>query len=174
MEGGHLSLPPSLRVAVLLCGTNNMHGDKPQDIAEEVIVCGLKLQEKAPKLHGVVTGILPGDLHPTPIRERVQQTNSILKQSCWTKRFSFIKPSPEWVSASGKEGLYYSDHLHLVGPGNKIIAKQMARIISVALAHNNEPPKIVPPVVLHNHSTVRASPARHVMTCMYQHKPPLP
>ena len=66
----------------------------------------------------------------------------------------FIKPSPEWVSATGKltEGLYYTDHMHLVEPGNTIIAKQMASIIPVALAHNNEPPKIVPPVVLHNHS----------------------
>ena len=50
-----------------------------QDIAEGVIACGLKLQKKAPKLHLFVTGILPRDLHPTPRREQVQQTNSILK-----------------------------------------------------------------------------------------------
>ena len=80
-------------MAVLLCGTNNMQGDKPQDIAEGVIARGLKLQEKPPKLHVVVTDIIPRDLHPTP--------NSIPKQSCWTNGFSFIKPSPEWVSAAG-------------------------------------------------------------------------
>ena len=102
---GHLSLPPSLRVAVLLCGTNNLQCDKPQYMAEGVIACGLKLQ-KAQKLHVVVTGILPRDLHPTPIRERVQQTNYILKQSCWTNGFSFIKLSPEWVSATGKLRAY--------------------------------------------------------------------
>ena len=31
---GHLSIPQSLRVAVLLCGTNNMQGDKPQDMRD--------------------------------------------------------------------------------------------------------------------------------------------
>ena len=66
----HLSIPQSLRVAVLLCGTNNIQGDKLQDIAEGVIAYGLKLQEKAPKLHVIVTGILPRDLHPTPRRNR--------------------------------------------------------------------------------------------------------
>ena len=119
---GHLSLPQSLRVAVLLCGTNNMQSDKPQDIAEGVIACGLKLQEKAPKLHVIVTGILPRDLHPTPMREQVQQTNSILKNSCWTKGFSFIEPSPEWVSATGELTrcilccllCHLLHHLHLV------------------------------------------------------------
>ena len=32
-RAGHFSLPPSLRVADLLCGTNNIQGDKPQDLA---------------------------------------------------------------------------------------------------------------------------------------------
>ena len=102
-----------------------MHGDKSQDIAEGVITCGLKLQEKALKLHLIVTGILPRDLHPTPRREQVQQTNSFLKMFCWTNSFSFIEPSPEWVSATGElnKRLYFTDHLHLVKPGNKILAK---------------------------------------------------
>ena len=42
----HLSLPVSLRVAVLLCGTNNIQHDEPKDIAEGVIACGSKLLEK--------------------------------------------------------------------------------------------------------------------------------
>ena len=168
---GHLSIPQSLCVAVMLCCTNNMQCDKSQDIAEGVIACGLKLQEKALKLHVIVTGILSHNLHHTPRREQVQQTNSILKKICWTNSFSFIEPSPEWVSATGElnKGLYYTDHLHLVKPGNKILAKQMASIISVALAHNDESPIIHP---VSNHAMVKALPPRCIMPCTYHHKPP--
>ena len=66
----HLSLPVSLRVAVLLCGTYNIQHDEPKDIAEGVIACGSTLLEKDPQLHVVITGILPPvintiDFYPT-------------------------------------------------------------------------------------------------------------
>ena len=89
----HLSLPDSVHVAVLLCGTNNIEHDLPQDIAEGVIACGTRLREKNPDLHVVITGILPRGLSPSETRKRIQQTNSHLRLLCWTKGFLFIEPS---------------------------------------------------------------------------------
>ena len=47
----HLSLPESVRVVVLLCGTNNLAHDLPSDIADGVISCGTRLLENHPNLH---------------------------------------------------------------------------------------------------------------------------
>ena len=103
----HLSLPVSLHVAVLLCGTNNIQHD--EDIAEGVIAYGSKLLEKDPPLHVVITGILPRDQFPSVRRNQIQQINSILKSKCWTKGFTYTEPSSQWVSATGElaNGLYY-------------------------------------------------------------------
>ena len=168
----HLSLPVSLRVAVLLCGTNNMQHDEPKDIAEGVIACGSKLVEKDPQLHVVITGILPRDQFPSERRNLIQQTNYMLKSKCWTKGFKYIEPSSQWVSATGElgSGLYFKDHLHLIRPGNNILAMQMASIVSVAL---RESPKIRTPLQ-HNHVvTVQALPRLEIIPCTYKHQPPV-
>ena len=169
----HLSLPVSLRVAVLLCGTNNMQHDEPKDIAEGVIACGSKLVEKDPQLHVVITGILPRYQFPSERRNRIQQTNYMLKSKCWTKGFKYIEPSSQWVSATGEleSGLYFKDHLHLIRPGNNILAMQMASIVSVALS---ESPKIRTPLQ-HNHDvvTVQALPRLEIIPCTYKHQPPV-
>ena len=64
---GHLSLPDSVRVAVILCGTNNMAHDRPLDIAQGVISCGTRLQEKLPHLHVIAAGILPRGQTPSKL-----------------------------------------------------------------------------------------------------------
>ena len=84
-RAGHLSLPDSVCVVVLLCGTNNINDDLPLDIAHSVIACGTSLQERHPRLHVVVTGILPRDLNVTNKRIKIQQTNEHLKQLCREK-----------------------------------------------------------------------------------------
>ena len=135
----HLSLPDSVHVAVLLCGTNNIEHDLPQDIAKGVIACGTRLREKNPDLHVVVTGILPRGLSPSETRKRIQQTNSHLRLLCWTKGFLFIEPSCYWMDGTDQlnVGLYHTDHLHLVRPGNNILARQMASAISVSLSNRS-------------------------------------
>ena len=160
-------------MAVLLCGTNNMQHDEPKDIAEGVIACGSKLLEKDPQLHVVITGILPRDQFPSERRNRIQQTNYMLKSKCWNKGFKYIAPSSQWVSATGEleSGLYFKDHLHLIRPGNNILAMQMASIVSVALS---ESPKIRTPLQ-HNHDvvTVQALPCLEIIPCTYKHQPPV-
>ena len=145
-----------------------MQHDEPKDIAEGVIACGSKLVEKGPQLHVVITGILPRDQFPSERRNRIQQTNYMLKSKCWTKGFKYIEPSSQWVSATGEleSGLYFKDHLHLIRPGNNILAMQMASIVSVALSKS---PKIRTPLQ-HNHDvvTVQALPCLEIIPCTYK------
>ena len=128
---------------------------------------------KIPQLHVVITGNLLRDQFPSERRNRIQQTNYMLKSKCWTKEFKYIEPSSQWVSATGEleSGLYFKDHLHLIRPGNNILAMQMDSIVSVALS---ESPKIRTPLQ-HNHDvvTVQALPCLEIIQCTYKHQPPV-
>ena len=67
---------------------NNVY--QPHDIADSVIACGTKLREKHPRLKVIVVGILPRDRAISKIRNKIQQTNDILKKVCWNKLGFFI------------------------------------------------------------------------------------
>ena len=66
----NLSLSPSVKLVVILVGTNNMLTDKSEDIASIIMSSVVKLREKYPKLHVVVTGIIPRGLHLSPLRKK--------------------------------------------------------------------------------------------------------
>ena len=84
-------LPPTVSTVVLSCGTNNMDFFSPVDIANSVILSGLKLREKHPRIHVIVTAILPRDATVTKRRIRIQQTNDLLKKHCWRNNFLFVE-----------------------------------------------------------------------------------
>ena len=126
---GHLSLPDSVRVAVILCGTNN--------IGQGLISCVTRLQEKNSHLHVIAAGILPRGQTPSKLRGKILQTNSHLKGFCWnTRGFSYIEQAGCWTRSTGHldEKIFYMDRLHLIKPGNKVLARQMVSAISDVLS----------------------------------------
>ena len=129
----NLSLPSTVSTAVILVGTNNMATDKSVDIASCVMASAVKLREKYPQLHVVVTGILPRGLHLSPLREKIRQTNVFLKSLCQKMPYAttFVEQSCSWTTDSGQlnEVLFHTDHLHLIKPGNDILARQLASVI---------------------------------------------
>ena len=74
----NLSLSPSVKLVVILVGTNNMMTDKSEDIASSIMSSVVKLREKYPQLHVVVTGIIPRGLHLSSLREKIRLTNVLL------------------------------------------------------------------------------------------------
>ena len=128
----NFSLPDSVHVVVLLCGTNNIDHDLPLDIAEAVMSCGIRLRERYPHLHVVIAGILPRDLNLSSRREKIRLTNEHLKHLVNNKPdFTFIEQSCYWTEKSGQldKSLYYKDHLHLVQPGYQHLAMQLASVL---------------------------------------------
>ena len=75
----NMYLPPSVSVAAILCGTNNMDTNihRPQDIAHSVLLCGTRLRERHPHLNVIFVGILPRDGGTSKKRSKIQQTNEI-------------------------------------------------------------------------------------------------
>ena len=124
-RAGYLSLPESVCVTVILCGTNNMAHDQPLDIAQGVISCSTRLQEKNPHLHVITTGILPLGQTPSKLRRKIRQTNSHLKCFCWNMLdFCYIEQAGCWTRDTGHldEKLFYKGHLHFIN-GNEVLAR---------------------------------------------------
>ena len=55
-------IPPSVKLIVISCETNNLDYNDPIDIAKGILNIGKSLLEKAPKSNIILTGILPRDL----------------------------------------------------------------------------------------------------------------
>ena len=60
----HMHLPSTTSVGVIHCGINNIRGFcssnfSPQELAFNVISCGVKLSELNPKISIIIMGILP-------------------------------------------------------------------------------------------------------------------
>ena len=93
-----------------LCGNDTLRNKQdgnnvyqPHDIADSVIACGTKLREKHPHLKVIVVGILPRDGAISKIRNKIQQTNDILKKVCCNKLgFSYIEQGSQWTTSSGE------------------------------------------------------------------------
>ena len=130
----NLSFPPTVTTVVILVGTNNMMTDKSEDIAESIISSVVKLREKYPHIHVVVTGIIPRGLHLSPLREKIRRTNVLLKSYCENKPYhtTFIEQSDSWTNDSGRltERFFYKDRLHLSKAGYHILANQIIKVIA--------------------------------------------
>ena len=90
----HFSIPDSLRCAVIVSGVNNIDVDKPLDISHGLLSCAALMRVNHPHLHVVIPAILPRDLHVTPRRAKIRETNEILASLCLTEPdISFIAES---------------------------------------------------------------------------------
>ena len=133
-------LPASVSVATILCGTNNMDNNvyQPHDIVDSVIACGTKLRGKHPHLKVIVAGILSRDGAISKIRNKIQQTNDILKKVCWNKLgFSYIEQASQWPTSSGElnQRLFWKDKIHLNRKGCNLLAEQ----INIAISNHLSP-----------------------------------
>ena len=145
-------LPASVSVATILCGTNNMDNNvyQPHDIAHSVIACDTRLREKHPRLNVIVVGILPRDFildgTISKIRNKIQQTNDILKQVCWKLGFSYIEPASQWTTSSDElnHRLFWKDKLHINKKGCNLLAKQINIGISINLSLSPQSPPCCP------------------------------
>ena len=125
----NLSLPSTVSTAVILVGTNNMATDKSVDIASCVMASAVKLREKYPQLHVVIIGVLPRGLHVSSLRDKIRHTNVLLESQCKKMPcLTFVEQSSRWTKDSGQlnEVLFHTDYLHLIKPGNEILARQLA------------------------------------------------
>ena len=97
-----MSLPKSLKYAVVQAGTNNLDQDNPKDIANGIITSALALTKKSKNLKVVVTGLLPRGLEWNWKRSKIQEVNKYLNIKCKKmKNITYMK-QVNWTTRNGK------------------------------------------------------------------------
>lgn len=119
------------KVAVVLIGTNNTGGDKPEDIARGIAAIVSVLREKLPTTKVLVLGILPRGLDAkTPLRDKIAAVNQLLEKQADGKMIVYLDLGPKLVD---KDGILQADvapdALHLSEKGYQIWAETMDPVL---------------------------------------------
>ena len=116
----NLPVISSLKNVVILCGTNNLFQDSPEDIPDGVVEITETFQSKYSSINIPIGGILPHDASWSVNRVFIKEVNEILKEEC--SKFFFICVSYDsfWTVANGSlnPDLFFLDNVHLVEQGN--------------------------------------------------------
>ena len=72
----------SLKNVVILCGTNNLFQDSPEDIAGGIVEIGQTFQSSYSSINIPIGGILPRDASWSINRVLIKEVNQILKAKC--------------------------------------------------------------------------------------------
>ena len=112
---------------VIICGTNNLYQDLPEDIANGLIEIVNCFKQGNNAINVFICGLLPYDDTSSINCQLIKETNNILKSSCSVNHIKFIDQDSNWIQMDGtlKPDLFYSDKLHLVEKGNLILAKSI-------------------------------------------------
>ena len=119
----------SLKNGVILCRTNNLQQDSPQDIVDGSIEIGPCFKKRHHHINIFICGLLPRDECTSVNRVYVIETNKILKVKCSLNKFFFIDQDTYWTQPNGclSSDMFYLDKLHLVEKGNIVLAKSICR-----------------------------------------------
>lgn len=108
------------KVVVLLMGTNNVGmepPDSPEDVARAISTGVAILRAKLPQAQILVLTIPPsGDAARSALRARIQQTNTILKETKWPDRVrllpiyeSMVDENDQWKRGITLDGTHFSE-----------------------------------------------------------------
>ena len=110
----------SLRNVIILCGSNSLNQDSPEDIANGLIKIASCFKQGNNAINVFFCGILPRDDTSSINRLLMKEINNILKSSCSVNHIIFIDQDENWIqmSVSLKLDLFYLAKLHLVEKGS--------------------------------------------------------
>ena len=123
----NLPVISSLKNLVILCGTNNLFQDSPEDIADGVIEIAETFQSKYNSVNIAIGGILPRDASSSINPVLIKEVNEILKEKCSRLFFIYISYDSCWTVANGSlnPDLFFLSNVHLVEQGNLKLAESI-------------------------------------------------
>ena len=127
MEDKDMKFPSNstLSCIFILCRTNNVDHNSPEEIVSGLISSGISIQAQYHRAKVVITPLLPRDKKFFLRRGNINIINSLLESECSKHSLYTYNHALEWLNADGSlnEPLFYSDNLHLVKEGNELLAK---------------------------------------------------
>ena len=131
----NLPISSSLKNAVILCGTNNLLQDSPEDIVDGIIEIGHCFKKRHHNINIFICGLLPRDECTSINRVYIIKTNKILKVKRSLNKFFFIDQDTYWTQPNGclNPDMFYLDKLHLAEKGNLVLPKSIC--MSIEYSH---------------------------------------
>ena len=130
---------PSLKHAIILCGTNNINKHCPCAIAQGLITIASIFKNQSSNSNVFICEIIPCDELFSINRLIINEVNDLLKSKCLVTNFHFINQNNGWTlnNSALDFSLFYSDGLHLVKKGNLKLGKS---ILKATDSNNNGNP----------------------------------
>ena len=115
---------------VILYGSNNLHLDAPEYIADGIIEIGPTFKWLYTNVNVFICGTLPRD-YCSINWVYIKDVKEILKLKCLPFSFSYIGQDTNWTLANGSLNpeLFYSEKIHLVEKGNSKLSKSIRNSI---------------------------------------------
>lgn len=119
------------KVAVVLAGINNIHRDRPEQIAEGVEAIVNEILSRCPSCQVLLMGVFPRGYQPTaPERSNVIKVNRIISELAANPRVQFLDIGEQLLDENGVLTKEMSpDALHPLAPGYEIWANAMNPIL---------------------------------------------
>ena len=86
----NLPVISSLKNVVILCGTNNLLQDSPEDITDGIVVITQSFQSSYNSINIAIGGILPHDASWSISQVLIKEVNQVLKAKCSKSFFIYI------------------------------------------------------------------------------------
>ena len=111
----------------ILCGTNNLVHNNPEDIANGIMSVGISAKKRFDNSNVVIISLLHRDKKHSLRRGNIAIINSILEEKSSAHNLHFLKHCQTWLQSDNalNMNLFYQDHLHLIKEGNELLAKEI-------------------------------------------------
>ena len=103
----NLNLPSHIKNVIIHCGTNNLHKNTSEEIADGLMCTALTITKEINNTKVFITGLLPRDHKGSHLRSKIKAVNDLILRKCSSLREAIhihfamlISPGPEvggWV-----------------------------------------------------------------------------
>jgi lysophospholipase L1-like esterase len=114
------------KVTVLMIGTNNLHDDTPDEIAQGIKTIIAELRNRLPKTQVLLLGVFPRSPKPDSARERIKSINEKIARLDDGSHVRYLDIGKAFLNADGTlSPEVMPDFLHLSTKGYRIWAEAM-------------------------------------------------
>ena len=116
----------SIKYVFILCGTNNVDHNFPEESANGLIISGLSAQAQCQNPKVVIIPLLPCDIKNSLRQGNINVINTSLLSKYSRHNLYTFKHQLEWlnIGRSLNMSLFYKNGLHLIKNGNELLAKK--------------------------------------------------
>ena len=117
----------SIQYNFILCRTNNLDHNLPDELANRIILSGISAKKQCHNATIILIPLLPCSKKDSIKRRNINITNRLLEEESGKHGLYFLKHSKLWLNAdqSFNMNLFYEGGLHLIKEGNDFLAKEI-------------------------------------------------